>query len=188
MRQGDAAGEGGDVDDRAALLPEVGERGPGEHDGPAQVHVHHLPETLGVVLVEVAPEVQPGVVHDDVEASLGAHRLVDDAQAVAHRGHVGDDVAGAPPGVADAARHLLEGPGVPGDEDHVGALPGEPARRRLADAGGRTGDDRDLPREATHAQSFRALRMTWRAPSGRSKVSSMRSPTASPSTTAASST
>ena len=92
-----------------------------------------------------------GVVEGDVEAPIGADRLVDEGPDLVLDQDVGFDVEGLAAGSLDLVLDLLAEAGAAAAEGDLAAFGSEGQGRGASDAGGRAGDGDDLALETTTA-------------------------------------
>src|SRR5699024_5317755 len=137
------AGDRGDAHDVAALVDRGDERLVHREDG-EEVDIEDGAPTVRVGVNEQLVPGDPGVVHDDVEATVEALGVLDELRARVRGGDVDLERRATDP-VGDLGERAAGGGDV--DADDGGAVAGEDLGDGGTDAAGGTGDDGDLVRE-----------------------------------------
>src|SRR5439155_23750944 len=112
-------------------------------------HRHDLVPELDRGLVRRAHAADAGVVEEDVDAALSLRRVVGEALRRSGIGHVGDDRVGLAATRADLRDGLVRARAIDVGDDDACALPREEQRAGASDTRAGTGDDADLPVEAS---------------------------------------
>src|ERR1700760_2213212 len=127
------AADRGQVDDRsAAILLHLPDRGGGAEEDPGGVNRHDAVPQARIQHVVGGAAADAGVVHQDVEAAVDTHRLLDELLPAGFVGDVEDEEHSIATGGVDAVGDLVALLGQHVGDDDLGTLLGEAA------GGGRT--------------------------------------------------
>src|SRR5215469_14204481 len=106
------------------------------------VDLEHLAPPLGVTLDDRTWELEPRVVHHDVEPAGRFHRLVDQALHLLDVARIERDRSRASAGLLDGLYPFLERRLAASGQEYMRACLAEPNRNCAADSARRAGDDR----------------------------------------------
>ena len=142
----------GDVDDRTTTLLQHG-RQHGARTGPGRLEVESQAASPCFFrhVERLVEDIRPGIVDENIDAAGFGQRSLDQARDLRRGRHVGLDENGPATGSNDGVGDSLPGLRIQLADEHSGAVRGEQAGNRLADALASTGDDGALTlKPATH--------------------------------------